>query len=405
MKTEFNLKPHQIEKLKKNTDKYKRDDLEITDSNFLKLVDEKVVYYKENYFNKKGQENLEKKNAGKNIDKEKNQLESHNKNVPNSDKNPKDDEKNKKKRRFEILKHNLIYLRDNNVTPREYLNNNPFNNKPFQIKESIDFFDCVKYDKLEEMENMLNTKDLLFCYDYFHQTPFHWAAKRNKLRTARIMLLYGKCINLLDSNNMTPLHFAAQNNNYDMVQLLCENGANPFIKNIDGKKRLYVCFSTFAVDEDYRFYIFPAVKELCTTADVITDFTPRESMRRLFVERFHFQYLNDKRIFMLPVPSLSNRVKLRFIDKAEDISDPQQRKVFLDHNGYNVKFCTFERDGEKGGMFYCAKWYMKWKKRIPCGRRIDVLKVYNSALLSRNLREIAWKLQMHEGVITFFVCR
>lgn len=241
VKTEFNLKPHQIEKLKKNTDKYKRDDLEITDSNFLKLVDEKVVYYKENYFNKKGQENLEKKNAGKNIDKEKNQLESHNKNVPNSDKNPKDDEKNKKKRRFEILKHNLIYLRDNNVTPREYLNNNPFNNKPFQIKESIDFFDCVKYDKLEEMENMLNTKDLLFCYDYFHQTPFHWAAKRNKLRTARIMLLYGKCINLLDSNNMTPLHFAAQNNNYDMVQLLCENGANPFIKNIDGKKPSDLC--------------------------------------------------------------------------------------------------------------------------------------------------------------------
>lgn len=181
-------------------------------------------------------------------------------------------------------------------------------------------------------------------------------------------------------------------------------GATYSYQNIDGKKRLYVCFSTFAVDEDYRFYIFPAVKELCTTADVITDFTPRESMRRLFVERFHFQYLNDKRIFMLPVPSLSNRVKLRFIDKAEDISDPQQRKVFLDHNGYNVKFCTFERDGEKGGMFYCAKWYMKWKKRIPCGRRIDVLKVYNSALLSRNLREIAWKLQMHEGVITFFVC-
>ena len=237
VKNEFNLKPQQIEKLKKKTDKYKRDDLEITDSNFLKLVEEKVFYYKQNYFNKNAQE---KKEVGKNLDKTKKLLESHNKNAQNSDKKP-NDEKNKKKKRFEILKHNLIYLRDNNVTPSEYLNNNPFNFKPFQVKESIAFFDCVKYDKLEEMENMLNTKDLLFCYDYFHQTPFHWAAKRNKVRTARIMLLYGKCINLLDSNNMTPLHFAAQNNNYDMVQLLCENGANPFIKNFEGKKPSDLC--------------------------------------------------------------------------------------------------------------------------------------------------------------------
>ena len=253
MKNEFNLKPQPIEKLKKKSDKYKRDDLEITDNNFLKLVDEKVVYYKQNYFNKNNKGNLNKKEDGKKLDKAKKLFEPHNKNAPNSDKKPKDDEKSKKKRRFEILKHNLIYLRDNNVTPSEFLKNNPFNYKPFQLKESIAFFDCVKYDKLDEMENMLNTKELLFCYDYFHQTPFHWAAKRNKVRTARIMLNYGKCINLLDSNNMTPLHFAAQNNNYDMVQLLCENGANPFIKNVDGKKPSDLC-TDFKI-KSYLLYV------------------------------------------------------------------------------------------------------------------------------------------------------
>ena len=252
MKNEFNLKHQQIEKLKKNSDKYKRDDLEITDSNFLKLVGEKVVYFKENYFNKKSQENLEKKEGGKNLDKTKKLLETHIKN--NINKKIKDDvERRKKKRRWEILKNNLIYLRDNHVTPSEYMNNNPFNFKPFQIKESIGFFDCVKYDKLEEMENMLNRKNVLFCYDYFHQTPFHWAAKRNKLRTARTMLIYGKCINLLDSNNMTPLHFAAQNNNYDMVQLFCENGANPFIKNVDGLKPSDLC--TDFKTKSYLLYV------------------------------------------------------------------------------------------------------------------------------------------------------
>ncbi len=183
------------------------------------------------------------KDGEKKKDKNKKIIESPMKNISKENKKikEKNDEKNKKKRRFEILKNNLIYLRDNNITPSEYLNNNPFNFKPFQLKESIDFFDYIKYDKYDEMENMLHQKNLLFCYDYFHQTPFHWAAKRDKIKAARIMLMYGKCINLLDSNRMTPLAFAAQNNNYDMVQLLCENGANPFIKSIDGKKPSDLC--------------------------------------------------------------------------------------------------------------------------------------------------------------------
>ena len=255
VKNEFNLKPQQIEKLKNNADKYKRDDLEITDSNFLKLVGEKIIYYKENYFNKKGQEELISKDGDKKGDKNKKNIESGIKNISKEKKKKKEknDERNKKKRRFEILKNNLIYLRDNNITPNEYLKKNPFNIKPFQLKESIEFFDCIKYDKYEEMENMLRNKDLLFCFDYFHQTPFHWAAKRDKIKAARIMLLYGNCINLLDSNHMTPLAFAAQNNNYDMVQLLCENGANPYIKNIDGKKPSDLC--TDFKTKSYLLYI------------------------------------------------------------------------------------------------------------------------------------------------------
>ena len=195
------------------------------------------------------------KDGEKKKDKNKKIIESPMKNISKENKKikEKNDEKNKKKRRFEILKNNLIYLRDNNITPSEYLNNNPFNFKPFQLKESIDFFDYIKYDKYDEMENMLHQKNLLFCYDYFHQTPFHWAAKRDKIKAARIMLMYGKCINLLDSNRMTPLAFAAQNNNYDMVQLLCENGANPFIKNIDGKKPSDLC--TDFKTKSYLLYI------------------------------------------------------------------------------------------------------------------------------------------------------
>ena len=172
----------------------------------------------------------------------------------------KTEEKNKKKRRFEILKNNLIYLRDNNVTLQQYLKKSPFNFKPFQLKESIEFFDYIKYDKLEDLERMLQiNKDLLFCFDYFHQTGLHWAAKRDKIKATKIMLMFGNCINLYDSNKMTPLAFAAQNNNYDMVQLLCENGANPFMENVDGKKPSDLC--TDFKTKSYLNYIedtFPA---------------------------------------------------------------------------------------------------------------------------------------------------
>ena len=251
VKNEFNLKPQQIEKIKNTSDKYKRDDIEITDNNFLKLVGEKIMYYKENYFNKNNQDDIlseEEKEKSKEL---KETLMKNN--MLKKDAKDKNSERNKKKRRFEILKNNLIFLRDNGITPSDYLNKNPFNFKPFQYKESIEFFDYIKYDKFDEMENMLRNKDLLFCYDYFHQTPFHWAAKRDKIRATKIMLMYGNCINLLDSNKMTPLAFAAQNNNYDMVVLLCENGANPFMKNIDGKKPSDLC--TDFKTKSYLLYI------------------------------------------------------------------------------------------------------------------------------------------------------
>ena len=50
------------------------------------------------------------------------------------------------------------------------------------------------------------------------------------------MIQYGNCVNQIDVNHMTPLAIAAKNNNYEMCQLFCENGANPFIPNCDGKK-------------------------------------------------------------------------------------------------------------------------------------------------------------------------
>lgn len=225
IKAEFNLKNQQIDNIKKNSLKYEREDLDINDSNFLKVVAEKVEYYKKNYLDKKEKEEIKDDN----IDKQLRKLINPSSNLTS--------DKNKTKRRFEILKSNLIFLRDNHITIEEFTKNNPINIKPFQFKESIDFLDAVKYDKFDVIENMLHdNKSLLFCFDYLHHTAFHWAAKRNKIKAMKILLTYGKCVNLVDNNKMTPLHLAAQNNFYDAVQILCDNGANPLMENIDGKK-------------------------------------------------------------------------------------------------------------------------------------------------------------------------
>ena len=154
VKAEFNLKNQQIENIKNNSSKYAKEDLEINDANFLKVVEEKVEYYKQTYFEK----TKEEENKEDNIDKQIRKLINPTKKL--------ESEKNKKKRRFEILKKNLIFLRDNNITIEELVKNNPINIKPFQIKEAIEFLDAVKYDKFEEIENMLHAnKSLLFCYD------------------------------------------------------------------------------------------------------------------------------------------------------------------------------------------------------------------------------------------------
>ena len=95
-----------------------------------------------------------------------------------------------------------MLLKHNGITLNECLKNNPFQCKPFQIKNSFEFIEAVKYDKFKEMEIYLKNPDLLFSFDYYRQTGFHWAAKKNKLKGARIMTKYGNCVNQIEPMRM-----------------------------------------------------------------------------------------------------------------------------------------------------------------------------------------------------------
>jgi len=206
--------------------------LEINDTNFLKVVEEKLSYIKKSYLDEENKiDELNNKTSDKK-EEEKNDKS----NNSNKDKDNKNLKNKKLPRRFRILKENLMILKYNGITIKEFMKNNPFHSKPFQLNNSFEFIEAVKYEKIKEMDTFLKANaNLLYSFDYYRQTGFHWAAKKNYLKALKLMIKYGNCVNLMDINHMTPLAICAKNNNLEMCQLLCENGANPFIPNNEGK--------------------------------------------------------------------------------------------------------------------------------------------------------------------------
>lgn len=206
--------------------------LEINDTNFLKVVEEKLSYIKKSYLDEENKIDELNNNTNDKKEEEKNDKS----NNSNKDKDNKNLKNKKLPRRFRILKENLMILKYNGITIKEFMKNNPFHSKPFQLNNSFEFIEAVKYEKIKEMDTFLKANaNLLYSFDYYRQTGFHWAAKKNYLKAAKLMIKYGNCVNLMDINHMTPLAICAKNNNLEMCHLLCENGANPFIPNNEGK--------------------------------------------------------------------------------------------------------------------------------------------------------------------------
>lgn len=131
----------------------------------------------------------------------------------------------------------LNYLFSNNVSINDFYNKNPFPSKPFTLKYSFEFFEAVKFNKRNEAEELVRmNRNYLFEFDYFHQTCYHWAAKRGYKELLEFFISKGNHINQFDNNRRTPLWLAARNNQLETVSVLLQHGANPFLDSKDGKK-------------------------------------------------------------------------------------------------------------------------------------------------------------------------
>ena len=139
-------------------------------------------------------------------------------------------------RLFEILNH-IKYLSSNGVTVRDYLEKNPFPQRPFELKGSEEFMDYVKFNNVEMVNQALDKSiKYLYQYDYFEQTAFHWAAKLGYEKMLEMFLTFSKRCNIYDKKMRTPLYLAAMNNQKRCVELLLNRGGNPFLSDKDGKK-------------------------------------------------------------------------------------------------------------------------------------------------------------------------
>ena len=143
----------------------------------------------------------------------------------------------KKIRRKRILINHIKYLSSNGISMREFLEKSPFPLKPFELRDSEEFFDYVKFNNYELVcQALAKSIKYLYQYDYFRQTPIHWAAKLGYEKMLEMFLTYTRRCNIYDKNMRTPLYIAALNNQKRCVELLLDKGGNPFLTDKDGKK-------------------------------------------------------------------------------------------------------------------------------------------------------------------------
>ena len=121
---------------------------------------------------------------------------------------------------------------------------NKLNLKPkFERKEILNsLIKSIKDKNIKITLDILSEyKTSVLLYDLYHQTPLHWASKRNFYQIIPKMLSYGAIIDSIDFTGYTPLHLSIINNNFDTFVILILYGASPFIRDNFGNKPIDYC--------------------------------------------------------------------------------------------------------------------------------------------------------------------
>ena len=156
-----------------------------------------------------------------------------------------------KQKRYTILKQIKEYLESNDFTLAEFIEKNPFQSKPYEIKGGYEFLTNVKFSDYKNV-NLALGKDIhyLFVIDYFGQTAYHWAAKLGNEKMLDLLISYGRYHNQKDFKGRTPIYLAAEKGYFKTCKFLLDNGANPFLCDANSKTPADV-----AGNDEVRIYL------------------------------------------------------------------------------------------------------------------------------------------------------
>lgn len=117
-----------------------------------------------------------------------------------------------------------------------------------QAKQTA-FFEMVKNNKIQEIEELLQTEFNVNFTDAKGNTPLHYAVENGSLNIVTLLLNKNASVNVRNGKGRTPLYFAAQ---YDkpfvdthhcaILQLLLEKGADAYIADNNGNLPHNICF-------------------------------------------------------------------------------------------------------------------------------------------------------------------
>ena len=138
-------------------------------------------------------------------------------------------------KRYSTFKSIIEYLESNNITLNEYVNKSPFQTRPYEISKSFEFLQAIKFKNYKFVLDALKfSTDYLFCFDYYGQTCYHWAAKLGNIKMLQILIDHGKHHNQKDYEGRTPLYLAAVNNDRIICDFLVKNKANVHLRDNKG---------------------------------------------------------------------------------------------------------------------------------------------------------------------------
>lgn len=167
---------------------------------------------------------------------------------------------------------------------------------------------------------------------------------------------------------------------------------------IDDTWKTVVNPTTWAIDKEYRSETFKCIYMVQQTADIVIDYTARQSLVEIFTKMFNYKNIDKFGCFFLPKLFYFGKrhIKIKKLISSIQIENEHIKKIYDDHIAYNIKCMEVSDGNQKEYVFY--KIHEKatvLKKLVPLDG-IYVLYTSDSSFFGKYAKEIIYKMQKIE---------